>query len=195
MYFIDVSHNWSFDFPLSVVLRLHSGTHTHARAHAQSGEHNRWKAKGRSLIFVRRWKPQGGCFPLAASNRSLPAALFDPQCCRDHWGEREREKKRRSRTPFAWLGRLLEAEQSGQQRLGPGAVQLLAGRMPPEPLFGAAARGNRAENLDMCHGRSLQSCVLRSRYATPGQSYFGATVVLEGRSRECSGLRLTVTVP
>lgn len=77
--------------------------------------------------------------------------------------------KKKSWTPFAWVGWLLEAEQSGQQRIGLSSVQLLGDWTPREPLkepLGEPPQ-NRVENLDMCHSHNLQSCVLRIRYMKP----------------------------
>lgn len=86
--------------------------------------------------------------------------MFDPR------SPRSQQKKKKIWTLFGWVGWLLEAEQSGHRRTG--------------PQFSAAAwtgkrHGNRsrnhswdrAENLDMCHSRNLQSCVLWIRYMIP----------------------------
>lgn len=85
------------------------------------------KTKARALIFFKRGKPQGGCFPLAqgpvlwwplpACWGLLLAAMFDPRSLRS---QQKRElKKKKMWTLFGWVGRLLEAEQSGQRRTGP----------------------------------------------------------------------------
>lgn len=128
------------------------------------------QTKARSLIFVKRGKPQGGCFPLAqgpvlwwplpACWGLLLAAMFDPR------SPRSQQKKKKIWTLFGWVGRLLEAEQSGQRRTGP---QFFAAAWKSK-RHGNHSRNHswdRAENLDMCHSRNLQSCVLWIRYMIP----------------------------
>lgn len=130
------------------------------------------KTKARSLIFVKRGKPQGGCFPLAqgpvlwwplpACRGLLLATMFDPRSLRSQ----QKRKKNKIWTLFGWVGRLLEAEKSGQRRTGP-QFSAAAWKSKRHGNHSRNHSWDHVENLDMCHSRNLQSCVLWIRYTIP----------------------------
>lgn len=62
--------------------------YTTTKWHANKGKQKWPKGKARSLIFVRRGKPQGGCFPLAQGPVlwwPLPACLPGPPVSNNVW--------------------------------------------------------------------------------------------------------------
>lgn len=130
-------------------------------------------ARGEGQVFniCQEREATGRVFPSGPGAAALvtAACLPGPPVSSNVWSQEPEIPGKKSWTPFAWVGWLLEAEQSGQQRIGPNSVQLLGEWTPREPLkepLGEPPQ-NRVENLDMCHSHNLQSCVLWIRYMIP----------------------------
>lgn len=92
--------------------------------------------------------------------------MFDPRSPRARQKKKKRERKKKIWTLFGWVGPLLEAEQSGQRRTGP-QFSAAAWKSKRHGNHSRNRSWDRVENLDMCHSRNLQSCVLRIRYMIP----------------------------
>lgn len=99
------------------------------------------------------------------------ARLLGPPVSSGVWSQEpeipaKKRKEKKVWTLFGWVGPLLEAEQSGQRRTGP-QFSAAAWKSKRHGNHSRNHSWDRVENLDMCHSRNIQSCVLWIRYMIP----------------------------